>query len=465
MDINEAVIASLAPDAPSLRNGRAIMQSGQFSNVCRNESATAFFGHCTGSGATPYSVTVDVSAAPVFICSCPSRKRPCKHALGLLLCYAAGQPFAISEIPQPIQEKRKTVPRSGPKEKQSKTGAVAAAKKIAAQLEGLALAHKLVSSIVSEGIGSVNGKTLARLHNQSKQLGNLYLPGVQKAFREILDCFTLTDTEVMYSSVCASLARFHAITEQGRAYLQKRLDDPALPRDAQTELESLLGYAWQLSELRERGLVQYGVRLLQLAFTCRENEPAQQYEDIGIWLDVDSGQLFLRVNYRPYRAVRHIQQEDSCFSVAVLSELCRYPARSMNARVRWEGTPSFSDPAPGDWDKAMTHAAPCYASLIRRVKEQLKDPLCDRNPWALASFATIGHTGEGWALEDGAGHRIPLADADGGGWPASISLLTLPGNSIHPYSAALLRFQYRNDRLTASVISLLGPGGLLRLAY
>jgi Family of unknown function (DUF5691)/SWIM zinc finger len=49
----------------------------------------AAWGLCQGSGANPYQVAVDI-AGPAYKCSCPSRKIPCKHALGLLFLVADG---------------------------------------------------------------------------------------------------------------------------------------------------------------------------------------------------------------------------------------------------------------------------------------------------------------------------------------------------------------------------------------
>ena len=45
------------------------------------------WGECQGSGKTPYRVTVDTGGRR-YQCSCPSRKFPCKHALGLLFLWA-----------------------------------------------------------------------------------------------------------------------------------------------------------------------------------------------------------------------------------------------------------------------------------------------------------------------------------------------------------------------------------------
>ncbi|KJY20213.1 SWIM zinc finger domain protein [Streptomyces sp. NRRL S-104] len=46
------------------------------------------WGLCKGSGSNPYRTVVDLTG-PAYKCSCPSRKFPCKHALGLLLLWSA----------------------------------------------------------------------------------------------------------------------------------------------------------------------------------------------------------------------------------------------------------------------------------------------------------------------------------------------------------------------------------------
>ncbi|MFD7889228.1 SWIM zinc finger family protein, partial [Streptomyces albidoflavus] len=45
------------------------------------------WGLCKGSGSKPYRTVVDTTG-PAYQCSCPSRKFPCKHALGLLLLWS-----------------------------------------------------------------------------------------------------------------------------------------------------------------------------------------------------------------------------------------------------------------------------------------------------------------------------------------------------------------------------------------
>ena len=79
-------VLALAPDAAGAKAGQALASPRPWSELGQDEGAV--WGLCQGSGKKPYQTQVDLSE-PAFRCSCPSRKFPCKHALGLLLLRAA----------------------------------------------------------------------------------------------------------------------------------------------------------------------------------------------------------------------------------------------------------------------------------------------------------------------------------------------------------------------------------------
>jgi hypothetical protein len=80
-------IRTLAPDASAARSGEALADRRRWNSAGRSDVAA--WGLCKGSGANPYQVAVEM-AGPAYKCSCPSRKIPCKHALGLLFLVADG---------------------------------------------------------------------------------------------------------------------------------------------------------------------------------------------------------------------------------------------------------------------------------------------------------------------------------------------------------------------------------------
>ncbi|MGW2949647.1 SWIM zinc finger family protein [Streptomyces eurythermus] len=84
-------VLALAPDAASRKAGSKLGVAGPWSGTGSGEGAV--WGLCKGSGSRPYQTVVDLAGAtgPGYRCSCPSRKFPCKHALGLLLLWAGDE--------------------------------------------------------------------------------------------------------------------------------------------------------------------------------------------------------------------------------------------------------------------------------------------------------------------------------------------------------------------------------------
>jgi len=87
MEWSAETVEGLAPDAASVTAARKLARPGPWSETGFDERA--LWGLCKGSGARPYQAQIDLSG-PAYKCSCPSRKLPCKHALGLLLLWAGG---------------------------------------------------------------------------------------------------------------------------------------------------------------------------------------------------------------------------------------------------------------------------------------------------------------------------------------------------------------------------------------
>lgn len=102
MTLKADQILALAPDAASAKAGSQLSGPAKWGNLGRSESA--LWGECQGSGKDPYRTQIDIGE-PAFKCSCPSRKFPCKHGLGLYLLLAA-QPalFGAGEPPPWVQD-------------------------------------------------------------------------------------------------------------------------------------------------------------------------------------------------------------------------------------------------------------------------------------------------------------------------------------------------------------------------
>jgi len=96
-------IIALAPDPASAKAGREQANLRKWSSLGTDEHGA--WGLCQGSGKEPYQAVVDLGE-PAFKCSCPSRKFPCKHGLGLLLLWASARASFTTAAPPWVGEWR-----------------------------------------------------------------------------------------------------------------------------------------------------------------------------------------------------------------------------------------------------------------------------------------------------------------------------------------------------------------------
>lgn len=85
MQYTQEQILKLAPDSSSASAGKKLATPAKW--LTSHAHAEALWGECQGSGKNPYKTSIDLKNI-AFKCSCPSRKFPCKHGIGLLLLYA-----------------------------------------------------------------------------------------------------------------------------------------------------------------------------------------------------------------------------------------------------------------------------------------------------------------------------------------------------------------------------------------
>lgn len=182
-------------------------------------------------------------------------------------------------------------------------------------------------------------------------------------------------------------------------------------------------------------------------------------------LDLGAGDIHKTLHYRPYKAAKHIREEDSFFEVAKVKELYRYPG-DLNRRVRWE---SLSSRPLGDAD--YTAIAACarrsYADTVKLVKNQLKNPLADKRPVLLMHVAAAAQTADGtYAIADEHGQYLTLGDAPGNAQQTT-HLLPYLDPELLVNSAMLVMFHHGLDsgQLLAQPLSVIGQSRITRLLY
>src|SRR5215510_6017968 len=461
MEITEAYADSQAPNAGAIKNARGVVLKRKLVGLFKSPDGTLLFGDCKGSGAENYRPSADFSdpSKPVYRCTCPSHQFPCKHALALLYAFAQGAKFVEKEVPADITEKRAKIQQRVEKkkveaDKPHKVNTSALKKKIQTQLDGIDLLEKLVNDLVRSGLGTLNAKSARQMEEQARQLGNAYLPGAQNALHALTGLFyrseissedelKASERERVYSAALDQLNRLHSLCKQGRKYLQTRLDDPELKPETETDIAAWLGHAWQLRELKDAGLVQTNVELLQLAFNSHDDWTRGEFVETGVWLNLQTGAVQLTRNYRPYQAAKFIREDDSNFNVVVCPELCVYPG-NMNPRIRWE----TMQPRPvtsADYKRAGEYAKTDLKAVVKDVKAQLKSPLGDRHPFALIRYRALCKAGDHPVVEDPAGERLALTGSTRKSEPATLRHLSIIPAAIRRDQLMLVRFHHDLD--------------------
>ncbi len=234
-------IIALAPDASSASSGKGLANKSKWISV--GKSGDTLWGECQGSGKHPYQARLDMSE-PAFKCSCPSRKFPCKHGLGLFLLFAA-KPGDVPESEPPIWVTEWLEGRQNRAEKKAEKATEAASKapdptaqakrqaardkKVRAGLEELNL---WISDLIRTGIAGVQSKGYGHWENMAARLVDAQAPGLARVIREIPGVLTRDDWQARL------LAQLGAVHLAASAY--GRIE--TLPEPVQADVRTVIGF-------------------------------------------------------------------------------------------------------------------------------------------------------------------------------------------------------------------------------
>jgi hypothetical protein len=419
MNISKDYLSTVAPNDAALRNGEGLVKKNSFSGLTASGDGTYIGGLCSGSGANPYNCSADFidPASPVFRCSCPSRQIPCKHVIGLLFAFADGRHFNEGEIPEDILDKRKKKEqRASAKEttsndappKDTPARRRAALKKIEAQLSGLEEAEKIIHNITQAGLGTLDARKAQTIRSLVKQLDSYYIPGIQSELYDLLGIFG-QGGEVPYHQCTNKIVRLHILITRARAYFEKKQESPD-QMDTGSEIEELTGYPWKLEELHQYNLFEKDARLLQLCFHVLREDDKARFVDEGFYISLNTGQLVKTHNYRPYKALKYIKEDDSVFQLIHVPELFIYPSRSVNPRARWDAF-TLEEPTLCAYEETLKHARESIDEVVKEVKNQLKDLLLFEHPAVLVRCNTLMRLksdSDEFVMEDSRGRSLTL---------------------------------------------------------
>lgn len=186
-------ILDLAPDASSARSGQGLASPRHWQGLGRNPEV--LWGLCQGSGKTPYQVRIALPELATS-CSCPSRKFPCKHALGLMFL-AAVQPDAVAagEPPEFVAEwlakrnaraeKTAAKAKSDPAPPNPETAARTAKKREAQLGTGLRELKAWLEDLVGAGFANAAVREPAFWDARARRLVDAQAPGLARAVGDL----------------------------------------------------------------------------------------------------------------------------------------------------------------------------------------------------------------------------------------------------------------------------------------
>src|SRR5688572_6681812 len=187
---------ALAPDAASAKAGQGLASPRKWVSLGQDDRSA--WGECQGSGKDPYRTHADLNG-PAFHCSCPSRKFPCKHALGMLLVSAADPARAMqSNAPEWVSEwiakrdasaeKKAVKSEAAPDDPESSAKREAEREKRAAKREdrvrtGLAELQTWLGDLTRQGLAHAKQQPASFFDSMAARMVDSQAPGIARRIR------------------------------------------------------------------------------------------------------------------------------------------------------------------------------------------------------------------------------------------------------------------------------------------
>jgi hypothetical protein len=380
----------MAPDAAGAAAGRKLGKPGPWQGL--GESERAFWGECLGSALYQTRVSVRDYASK---CTCPSRKFPCKHALGLLFLMAeAPASFATAAEPEWVaswfdkrdvtQQKKQARAEQPAKPADSAAQAKRAQKRHELVLAGLEQLDVWLADLVRAGLGRLASEGAEPFELQARRLVDAQAPGLASRLRRI-------GTHVGVGDAWAEpvLGELGQLSLLSHAY--RRVD--ALPSLLAHDVRRRVGYTLDQAEVLAHGDVVED----DWSVVSSVSEDDERVRSQRSWLvGAESGRraLILQFAAGPARFAE-VLRPGSAFRARLAFWPASVPERAFIAERLADARPG--QPPPG---------RDISAELEEHTTALSRDPWVSRSLFLLDGVAVA--SGKPWSIIDRAGLALPL---------------------------------------------------------
>ena len=371
----------------------------------------AAWGECQGSGKNPYQTQVAL-AEPAFKCSCPSRKFPCKHGLGLLLLLDK-QPESFDQAEPPawvsqwLGGRAQKAEQKASKPEKAEADPAAQAKRAAGReakvTAGLTEMDRWLRDLVRAGLADAPAKPYKFWDAQAARLVDAQAPGAARLVRALAGASTGEGGGA--DRLLERLGRLHLLAQGWQ-------NIAALPDDTQADVRAALGFTVREEDV----LAGPPVRDLWLVLG-QSVEEEDRLRVQRTWLHGrETGRDALVLQFvHASQALETGLVPGSGLEADLTFYPSAYPLRALVAARHSAPTPL--EDLPGS--SSLRDMIGAYADALARL------PWLERFPAAL-SGVTPQRDGVRWIVRDSDDVFLPLAVSDEQGW----RLLSLSGG--HP---------------------------------
>ena len=402
-------VLALAPDPSSAKAGQGLAGARKWATL--GTDGRTIWGECQGSGSNPYQVRVD-TAEPAWRCSCPSRKLPCKHALGLFLLHtsqpgglaAAEPPAWVAEWIAMREERAEKRVAKAAEEAAKPVDAGAQAKRVARREErvaaGLDELELWAADLVRQGLASAQTRPPSFWEGMAARLVDAQAGGAARLVRELGRIPSSGDG--WPGRMLEALGQLRLLTEAHR-----RLD--TLPEPVREDVRAALGWTRKQEEVLALGAVRDRWQVLGRRVDEEERLRMQR-----TWLRGEAtGRDALVLVFAHGREPLDTTLEPG---TVLDAEVGFHPgSRPLRAVAGTRHAAPVPLGAIGGY-ATVAEAVGAYAETLAA------HPWTEEFPFALSAVVPVPDGG-GWTVRDTAGDALPLHPSFTRGW----ELLALSG--------------------------------------